>query len=153
MLCYNKSVNRKGHPSLVVLARVLRGDRFSSPSRGWLSFPICLQLSCLQFLQGVGWLLTTECFHGPPFLTAWRVAKAREYTHANKAVGRLTVDRHWQLGNRRVTNLLSIGITEVRRSLKPNELGQHQHRQPDWSLKTEMLSYWEVAQQVRVPVF
>ena len=25
---------------------------------------------------------------------------------------------------------LSIGITEVRRSLKPNELGQHQHRQP-----------------------
>lgn len=26
--------------------------------------------------------------------------------------------------------VLSIGITEVRRSLKPNELGQHQHRQP-----------------------
>ena len=30
---------------------------------------------------------------------------------------------------------LSIGITEVRRSLKPNELGQHQHRQPAENLR------------------
>ena len=31
--------------------------------------------------------------------------------------------------------ILSIGITEVRRSLKPNELGQHQHRQPAENLR------------------
>lgn len=38
----------------------------------------------------------TGCGHKDLSFPAWL-----EYTHANKAVGRLTVDRHWQLGNRR----------------------------------------------------
>ena len=35
---------------------------------------------------------------------------------------------------------LSIGITEVRRSLKPNELGQHQHRQPAFARISKIYS-------------
>ena len=51
-------------------------------------------------------------------VTAWR-----EHIHAGKAVGRLTARTDEQL-------ILSIGITGVRRSLKPEALGRHQHRQP-----------------------
>lgn len=35
-------------------------------------------------------------------VTAWK-----ENTHANKADGRLTVDRHWQSGNRRIMKYMA----------------------------------------------
>ena len=77
---------------------------------------------CSRLPQWFSW-----CF---PFLTAWRVAKAREYTHANKAGGRLTVDRHWRLGTRRVSFLLGVTTKVVGCSYKAFTPGQYRHAQP-----------------------
>ena len=45
--------------------------------------------------------------------------------------------------------ILSIGITEVRRSLKPNELGQHHHRQPAENLRFSKVYSGHPPHQVR----
>ena len=113
LLCYTISVNRRGHDHLPL--KLSLKVWILSPV---VSFPIgpsrrvCLLIS--PPLYGIGLVvlpITAVVFMVVSFLTAWRVAKAREYTHANKAVGRLTVDRHWQLGNRRVSFLSSSSST------------------------------------------
>ena len=40
-------------------------------------------------------------YNGDRPVTAWK-----ENTHANKAVGRLTVDRHWRFGTRRAADIV-----------------------------------------------
>lgn len=113
LLCYTISVNRRG-PDHLPLKLSLKVCSLSpmvflshrSLSEGLFANHLLYMVSgwwCSRLPQWFSW-----CF---PFLTAWRVAKAREYTHANKAVGRLTVDRHWQLGNRRVSFLSSSSST------------------------------------------
>lgn len=102
------------------------------PSRRWFSFPIGpSQRACLLISSpfcGIGLvvlLIIVRVCMVISFLTTGKrpVTAWREHTHADKAVGRLTARTDGQL-------ILSIGITEVRRSLKPKALGQHHHRQP-----------------------
>ena len=108
MLCYNKSVNRRGTDQLPLKLPL---KAVGSLADGYPFPSVPLEGSVCSFsppLYGIGLvvLLITEAgFMAVSFLTAWRVAKAREYTHANKAGGRLTVDRHWRLGTRRAINI------------------------------------------------
>ena len=108
LTCYTISVDRRDADHLPL----------KLPLKVWIlspvvSFPIgpsrrvCLLIFTSFLWRRVGgapdcWMV----FIVISFLTAWR-----EYTHANKAVGRLTVDRHWQLGNRRVSFLSSSSST------------------------------------------
>ena len=143
-MCYNKSVNRRGADHL--------------PLKVWIpspvvSFPIgpsrrvCLLIS--PPFYGIGLVvlpITTMVFIVRSFLTTgkdlwppercgWRCGKS---THT--LVGETAPwlwNRHWRLGNRRVTNLLPSGVIVARGSLKPWAKGRNLPWQPDWSLKTE----------------
>ena len=122
-MCYTIGVDRRGTDHLPLKVCVL------SPV---VSFPIGpSQRACLLISSpfcGIGLVVLPDYRRGvhSGFLsddgerpvTAWR-----EHIHADKAVGRLTARTDGRL-------ILSIGITEVRRSLEPKALGQHHHRQP-----------------------
>ena len=73
-----------------------------------VSFPIgpsrrvCLLISSPFYGVGLVVLpITAMVFIVRSFLTT-----GKEYTHADKAVGRLTVDRHWRFGNRRAADIV-----------------------------------------------
>ena len=129
-MCYNKSVNRRGLPTVYHLSCHLR----SVLSRRWfflshrsLSKGLFTHFTSFLWYRVGGAPDYRSDFHGdflsddgerPVTARKMWLAMWKEYTHISWRDSSMTVERHWRLGNRRATNLLPSGVIVARESLK-----------------------------------